>query len=427
MPHHMGEHKVRCAVGGELLERRSFGCKLHNSLARAEYPRELVVRSLPGLWKFLDWLPVNEELSEVSPGSICFRSDTFARNLGLKNLWISFSGYWPERKGACPTCTFKDLEAAPTIRRLTDLGEGGSALVVASAGNTGKAFAHVASLTGRPVVLIVPVSCFDKLWIPRDDPDHGGLFVVGVKGDYADAIDLADRLSKEPGFVPEGGARNIARRDGMGTVMLEAAVTMKALPQHYFQAVGSGAGGIAAWEASQRLIEDGRFGSSMPSLRLAQNLPCAPILSRFNGTKMNEDCPQDMYDLVLYNRRPPYEVGGGVRDALEATHGTVIGVTNDEALSARINFQADEGIDIVPAAAVAAAALMKQVIDDKIDRRDRVLLNITGGGEARLYHDVGTRRIPCHTRVDAASVDVKSVASWALEFLGKRGEMEGGK
>jgi len=52
---------------------------------------------------------------------------------------------------------------------------------------------------------------------------------------------------------------NVARRDGMGTVMLEAAVTIGRAPDHYFQAVGSGTGGIAAWEASLRLKQDGRF------------------------------------------------------------------------------------------------------------------------------------------------------------------------
>jgi cysteate synthase len=58
--------------------------------------------------------------------------------------------------------------------------------------------------------------------------------------DYTDAINLAGRIVKLPGMVPEGGARNVARRDGMGTMMLDAAVTIGKMPDHYFQAVGSG-------------------------------------------------------------------------------------------------------------------------------------------------------------------------------------------
>jgi cysteate synthase len=421
----MGAYELHCAVGGELLEPGSTGCERHAALARTKYARELIVRDLPGLWRFVDWLPVSRELAGVSPGSICYKSEAFAKELRLKDLWISFSGYWPERGGACPTCTFKDLEAAPTVMRLTDLEEE-SALVVASAGNTGKAFAHVSCILGRPVVLVVPISCFEKLWIPRDDPDHGGLFVVGVNGDYADAIDLADRLAKLPGFVPEGGARNLARRDGMGTVMLEGTTRIGRLPDHYFQAVGSGTGGIAAWEASLRLIADGRFGETLPNLNLAQNLPCAPLLSRFDGTKIHEDCPEGMFDLVLYNRRPPYEIGGGVRDALRATHGIVVGATNLEAQEARMLFQGVEGIDIVPAAAIAVAALMEEVERGAVDRESTILLNITGGGEARLHKEIGTKRLPCQMKVDAKTVDFDALAGWISEYLAAREKVERG-
>jgi cysteate synthase len=68
--------------------------------------------------------------------------------------------------------------------------------------------------------------------------------VAAVKGDYYDAINVA-HITGKPDFVPEGGAKNVARRDGAGTVMLDATLTMKHLPDHYFQAVGSGTGGIA--------------------------------------------------------------------------------------------------------------------------------------------------------------------------------------
>jgi cysteate synthase len=417
---------LRCATGGEPLEPWSMGCSKHNALARTKYTTGLVLRDELGLWRFIDWLPVKRAMEDVSSGSICYRCVAFAKELGLEHLWVSFSGYWPERSAICPTCTFKDLEAAPTVQRLIDAGKD-AALVVASAGNTGKAFAHISVLSGRPVVLLVPVSCIDKLWLPRADEDRGGLFVVGVRGDYAEAIEIADRLSKLPGFVPEGGARNVARRDGMATVMLEAAVTAKRLPDHYFQAVGSGAGAIAAWEASQRLIADGRFGSVMPRLHLAQNEPCAPILSLFSGSRVDEHCPEGMYDEVLFNRRPPYDIGGGVRDALKATDGTVIGVTNRDAMEAGVRFQSAEGIDIVRAASVAVAALIRQVETGEVKAEDHVLLNITGGGEALLRKEIGTRHLPCHLHIDKGMAEIESVAAAALAYLGGRRQHERGK
>ncbi len=53
-----------------------------------------------------------------------YKSQGLARELDLENLYISFNGYWPEKHASLPTCSFKDLEAAPTMQMLLDKGEG---------------------------------------------------------------------------------------------------------------------------------------------------------------------------------------------------------------------------------------------------------------------------------------------------------------
>jgi cysteate synthase len=245
-----------------------------------------------------------------------------------------------------------------------------------------------------PLVLVVPKNALYRLWTTA--PTEGKICVVGVDGDYYEAILCADRISSKETFRSEGGARNVARRDGMGTVIIDAALTMKGTPQHYFQAVGSSTGGIAAWEASLRLREDGRFGSSLPKLHLAQNVPCAPIYYSWTGEEETlEGCPQGMYDDVLFNRRPPYLVAGGVADALRGTGGEVYGITNREATEAERLFLDLEGIDILPAAAVAVAALMKAVERNTVDRDDLILLNITGGGVSRLKEEKTLNPLKC--------------------------------
>ena len=70
-------------------------------------------------------------------------------------------------------------------------------------------------------------------------------------GDYFDAIHLSNVAVELDQFIPEGGAKNVARRSGMGTTVLSAATTIGQIPAYYFQAVGSGTGAIAAWEASR--------------------------------------------------------------------------------------------------------------------------------------------------------------------------------
>lgn len=394
----MGDYRVICSKCGHRQDPYALTCPRDDSLLRTEYAaRTLTLQHLPGMWRFLDWLPVSGPLQEIGSGPVSYRSEGLARELGLRELWITFNGYWPERRAAMLTCSFKELEALPTMRRMREQGTKGT-FVVASAGNTGRAFAYVASLVGVRAVIVVPTGSQDRIWIP--DIERRGVHVVAVEGDYYDAIRVADALAGQPGFVPEGGARNIARRDGMGTVMLDATLALGALPQHYFQAVGSGTGGISAYEASRRLVADGRFGTALPILHLAQNIPCAPLYHARSGGECPVSCPRGIFDDVLFNRRPPYGMPGGVGSVLDATGGEIVGVTNGEAAEAQKLFEGAEGIDILPAPAVAVAALIKAVAKGTVGRGDPCLLNITGGGVARLREDHAIERVKRDLLVD---------------------------
>ena len=379
----MGEYLVRCVSDGSVQPPYLLSCPHDNSLLRAEYKaRQLGLLDLPGIWRFRDWLPVTGIIAEADGKSVTYKSRGLAEELNLENLYISFNGYWPEQGARMPTCSFKDLEAAPTMERLLEQG-GSSTLVVASAGNTARAFAHVASLTGQPLVLFVPEMALERMWTTMPPAN---LTLIAIQGDYYNAIQVAEKVQTRPGFTPEGGARNIARRDGMGTVMLDAATTLGRLPRHYFQAVGSGTGGISAWEAALRLKADGRFGSDLPMLHLAQNVPNAPIYYAWKG---QEPLPTqaNMFDDVLFNRKPPFSIPGGVKDALDATNGEVYGITDSEACVAKKLFEQSEEIDILNAPGVAVAALARAIDGGRVSPDDIILLNITGGGVARIKED----------------------------------------
>ncbi len=385
----MGEYLLRCVSDRSVQPAYSMSCPHDNSLLRADYQaRRMEPMSLPGIWRFLDWLPVHGIIAEAEGAPVTYRSRGLAGELGLENIYISFNGYWPERGAKMPTCSFKDLEAAPTMQMLAERADKPT-LVVASAGNTARAFAHMAILTGRPLVLFVPEKALARMWTTLPAGTGTGtsqVTLIAVQGDYYDAIQIAERVQSMPGFVAEGGARNIARRDGMGTVMLDAALTLGRMPDHYFQAVGSGTGGISAWEAALRLRADGRFGSNLPRLHLAQNIPNAPIYYAWKGLEPEAPC-SDMFDDVLFNRKPPYLVPGGVKDALQETRGEVYAVTDSEAAAAKKLFERTEEIDILNAPAVAVAALEQAARAGSVQPKEIILLNITGGGVARIKEE----------------------------------------
>ena len=353
---------------GELVEDlTSLSCPhAHDSLLRTEYTsRRLHPAPHRGIFRYLSWLPVNRPLIP-SGGPVTFTSPELCREIGLSHLSISFSGYFPELGANLTSCSFKELEALPTMQRFQELGR--KLPVVASAGNTGRAFAEISARCKRPVVIVVPEKALPWLWTTEPAQD---IFLVAVSGDYTDAIAVSGVLAAVPGCSPEGGAKNVARRDGMGTVMLDAAVTAGRMPDHYFQSVGSGTGGIAAWEAAMRLRYDGRYGSTLPRLHLAQNEPFTPMVSAWRNRRREIIPSIDMPDAresvtrvmsdVLTNRNPPYSIRGGVYDALEGTGGTMYAVSNAEGGEAMKLVRDTVGIDLDPAAAIATAALLQAV------------------------------------------------------------------
>lgn len=398
----MGRFKLKCLkCGRDYGQEYRLTCENDDSFLRADYfEKRLELRNQPGIGRFHSWLPIQEELT-TDAGPITYKSEAFARELGLSNLYIGFSGYWPEKEAFIETCSFKELEAYPTMQLLKETG--GKAIVLASAGNTGRAFAHVSALTETDVYIVVPDSGISTLWLPEEPTESIHLISMSPGNDYTDAINLAGRIAKLPGMIPEGGARNVARRDGMGTVMLDAAVTIGKIPDHYFQAVGSGTGGISAWEAALRLKADGRFGQKIPKLQLAQNLPFVPMYNAWQDKRrelipdldMNNAKKQieETYAQVLTNRAPPYGVTGGLYDALTDTDGIMYAVTRQEALEAKALFESLEGIDILPPSAVAVASLLKAVEAGNVEKDETILLNLAGGGYERLKEDFTLHQI----------------------------------
>ncbi len=346
-----------------------------------------------GIFRFADWLPIRTGLKGSSP-PLTYKSEGLARELGLKNLYITFSGYWPEKGALMKTCSFKETEAYAVAGRLNH--NHGEVLVVASAGNTARAFARVCSDNNIPLLLCVPEDNINALWFDEEIRDNVKLIVSRKGSDYFDAIHLSNLACESKRFIAEGGAKNVARRDGMGTTVLSAAHFIGKIPDYYFQAVGSGTGAIAAWEANLRLIADGRYGSNKMKLMVSQNYPFTPIYDAWKaGSReilaMDDDIARkqvaEIDAKVLSNRKPPYSVIGGLFDALSDTNGDVLVANNQEAIIADELFRKTEGIDLHPASAIATATLIQTVRNKSIDPEADIMLNITGGGEERFKHD----------------------------------------
>ena len=391
------------------------------ALLRAEYEqRRLQVRDLPGLFAYADWLPTGPYYLDAPNGEMgrpaCYQSRGLANRLGLSRLFVAFSGYWPERRANLRTRAFKEFEAQATLARYlgTRDDETCPPFIISSAGNTANGFNLLAHLLDLPLYLVVPASGLDNLMLPFPTAP----FTIVVRGDYTDAIQLADRVSQACGLMREGGARNVARRAGLGSVFLHAVTHPTEgsgqLFDHYVQAVGSGTGAIGAWEAAQLLRRDGRFGDRVTRIHIAQNAPFTPMVDAWKvgqrslpaaSEKETWDRIAAVTAAVLTNRQPPYSIAGGTYDVLSASGGYAWGVDNARVFQAARMFRETEGVDIGPAAAVAVDALRQAVEQGAVRSDESVLLHVTGGGREIQHADGEVFTVAPTVIVDPGDLD----------------------
>jgi len=358
------------------------------SLVRAVYENKTFTPhpELDGIYRYADWMPIKRILKK-SCAPVTYKSKGLGKFLGLDNLYITFSGWCPRLGAKFRTCSFKETEAYSVLARLDP--DEKRILVVQSAGNTARAFAQVCSDNKIPVVICVPNDNLHDLWFRKKLNKCVKLVTVPHGCDYYDAISIGEKLAEDPGFILEGGAKNIARRDGMGTTLLSFAEKTNAIPDAYFQAVGSGTGAIAAWENACRLAEDGRFGKNKMKVFVGQNSPFTLIYDSWKADSrelvpLNPDEGRRQAEIilakVLSNRKPPYSIVGGLYDVMKESGGDVFLADNNDIMYWMMQYRNLEGYELLPAACVAVAALAKAVEAGKIGKEDMVMLNCTGGG-----------------------------------------------
>ena len=345
-------------------------------------PRE----DLDGIYRYAEWMPIKRILKHSS-APITYKSKGLAALLGLENLYITFSGWNPKIGAKMRTCSFKETEAYSILARMDEKEK--RILIVQSAGNTARAFAQVCSDNRIPIVICVPQDNIHDLWFRKPLRKCVKLIAVPHGCDYYDAIALGEKLASDPRFMLEGGAKNIARRDGMGTTILSCVEKMGRIPDAYFQAVGSGTGAIAAWENACRLAEDGRFGENNMRVYVAQNSPFTLMYDAWKaGSRSLPDItPEEgrnksemILAKVLSNRKPPYSIAGGLYDVLKQSNGDFFLASNNDIIYWLMQFRNREGYDLLPAACTAVAALAQAVNDGVVKKEDYIMLNCTGGG-----------------------------------------------
>jgi cysteate synthase len=355
------------------------------------------IQESPGhsLSDFTGWLPVKEAQPGWSDVKVsCYRGEELGHRLGLDNLWVIFSGYWPQRNASLISLSFKQLDAEVSAVRIHE--RDGRVQLASSAGNLGLAIAQRSILRGNPAVVLIPHGSVHAMRVQQAESSDYLCLITVENAVYGDVIAMTNWIQRqlEDRLLKGGAVYNVATRGGHSVTFLNTVKTIGVLPDHYFQAVGSGTGAIAAWESVLRCSQN-KPDARKTRLHLVQNHPFIPMVEAWRKEKPDAGYDADeareklsrVKASVLSNNAPPYKTTGGIQDCLTESNGAMYSVENAEIEHAMTLFEESEGCDIQPAAGAALAGLIQAVEQRKVDRRDVIALHVTGGGSTKLRED----------------------------------------
>ena len=152
------------------------------------------------------------------------------------------------------------------------------------------------------------------------------------------------------------------------------------LPDVILYPTGGGTGLIGMWKAFDEMEQMGWIGSKRPRMVTVQAAGCAPIVRAFEkGERFAEEF-QNAHTTAS-GLRVPKAIGDFlIIDALRASGGTAVSVTDEELIAATKEIGAAEGVFCAPEGAACLPALKKLMSKGLVEANETVVLFNTGSG-----------------------------------------------
>lgn len=359
-------HNLCSACGKPLLVRYEL------ERAARSLTKESLVGRRGDMWRYREVLPVEDDANIVSLGeglTPLLRSQRLAKKLGIDELYI-------KDESQNPTQSFKARGMSTAVSMAKELGA--QKLAVPSAGNAAGALAAYAARAG--------LECF--IFMPRDTPranvvecEQTGAHVTLMDGLITDCGAEVARRKESEGWFDVSTLKEPYRVEGKKTLGYELAEQFEwQLPDVIVYPTGGGTGLIGMWKAFDEMEQMGWIGAKRPRMVTVQASGCAPIVRAFqDGKRFADEFPDAA--TVAAGLRVPKAIGDFlILDALRASGGTAIEVTDEELIEATGEIGAAEGIFCAPEGAACLPALRKLIGRGEIGRHERVVLFNTGAG-----------------------------------------------
>ncbi len=347
----------------------------------ARYDVELAGRTLtpaalagraPTLWRYHEMLPVRDPANITTLGegmTPLLPLPRYGARIGVPNLLM-------KDEGLTPTATFKARGAAVGVSRAAELGVRGVAMP--TNGKAGSAWAAYAARAGLRSLIAMPVGA---PVITRTECVAAGAELYLVDGLIGDAGRLiAAAVRDRGGYQEVSTLKEPYRIEGKKTMGYEIVEQLGfTVPDVILYPAGGGVGLIGIVKALREMISLGWI-TTMPRLVAVQAEGCAPIVRAFE-TGATESVLVPGTHTVAFGINVPKALGDFlVLEAVRATEGTAVAISDEELLAEQRVLAGDEGTFVCPEGAACFAATRRLRESGWLAATDRVVVLNTGAG-----------------------------------------------
>src|ERR1041384_4651646 len=353
-------HNLCTQCGKPLLVRYDFA-----GAARSLTKESLKDRQ-PDLWRYREVLPVENDENIVSFGE-GFTPLLHARRLGSQ---IGLGQLYIKDEGQNPTQSFEARGMTAAVSMAKELGV--KKLAVPSAGNAAGALAAYAARAGMEA----------HIFMPKDTPRANvieciqtGAHVTLMDGLITDCGAEVGRRKEKEGWFDVSTLKEPYRVEGKKTLGYELAEQLNwTLPDVIIYPTGGGTGLIGMWKAFDEMQSMGSIGPQRPRMISVQAAGCAPIVRAFEqGERFAAEFPNAA--TTASGLRVPKAIGDFlILDALRASNGTAVAVTDEELIAATREIGAAEGLFCAPEGAACLPALQKVLAAGQVKEDEPIVL-----------------------------------------------------
>ncbi len=372
------DYEIRCSVCGKsgpsLLDSRCPSCgNPLNVKVQADFYKAKIKERDFSAWRYAYSFPYVNEASIVTLGEGWTPLVRFSENIFFKLENLN------------PTGSFKDRGSTVLISALHKMVKNaGGYISEDSSGNAGASVAAYAARAELKAKIYVP----EAVSGPKlNQIQFYGAEVIKVSGGRSIIAQAAQRPENKKFYV--GHILHPLFRDGIRTLAYEIAEQLNwQSPDRVYVPVSAGTLLLGITEGFAHLFES-KIIPSMPTIIACQTNQVSPLYHRFkNLSYAPPTIIHSVADALLSVNPPLLEL---MMKELQEARGDAIIAEEDEIISA-FEELAKRGFFVEPSSAVAYAAFKKQVKDETISKKDKVVVVLTGSGLKTVLKPHGIRR-----------------------------------